>query len=175
MRYFELKQGEQIHNPIQIIWADKKPFSYNPSRKEFEAFPDVQVGYYRYEEDVEIPDVLEGDTYFVGDTVKHVLHMYDETIPFKVAQIYPIGMVEKVVPVYWSFFSMEAECLHESVVILPNGTLQELILDREKIPQADIFKVGGIKVHKVIVTLPVVESLLRRSVYGVSIKEVKVI
>lgn len=53
--------------------------------------------------------------------------------------------------------------------------LRRKILDREKLPKADIFKVGGIKVHKVIVTLPVAESLLRRSIYGMSLKEVKVI
>lgn len=174
MRYFELRQGEQIRHPIKMVWAGKSPFTYNPSKQEFHEFPDILVGYYEYKEEVEMPEVLEGDTYFVGEGVKHVLSMYDETIPFKAVQIYPFGMVEKVVPTYFSFFPTEIPCLHPSAVILPNGELQELILDGNRIPDADIFKVGGIRLHRIIVTLPVAESLLRRSLFGIRLREVTV-
>ncbi len=175
MRYFELRQGQQLRNPIKLQWAQKKLYKYNPTREEFDAFPDMQVGYYDYSEMVEIPDVLESDTFFVESEVKHVLSMYDDTIVFKGAQIYPFGMVENVVPTYWTFYPQEAECLHSSVRILPNGEIEELILDSKKIPQSDVFKVSGISVHRVIVSLPVAESLLRRKPYGISLREVKVI
>lgn len=175
MRYFELRQGERINRPISIVWLVKKPFCYNPSREEFDRFPSMVVGYYEYGEEVQMPDVLEGDTYFVSDDVKHVLAMYDESIEFKGAQIYPSSMDIKIAPLYWCFYPTEADCLHRSVEVFPNGTIREVILDGKKIPQADVFKIGGAKVHRIIVTLPVAESLLRRSIYGIQLNEVKVL
>ena len=174
MRYFELRQGEGISRPMSMVWLKKKPFCYNPSREEFARFPSMLVGYYEYKEETQMPDVFESDTYFVSDEVKHVLAMYDDTIEFKGVQIYPSSMDIKVTPSYWSFYPTEAACLHHSAEVLPNGTIREVILDRSKIPQADIFKISGIKVHRIIVTLPVAESLLRRSIYGIQLNEVKV-
>ena len=175
MRYFELRQGKNVRNPIKLQWAQKNLYKYNPTKEEFDAFPKAKVGYYDYSDMVEIPDVLESDTLFVGEEVKHVLSMYDETIEFKGVQIYPFGMEEDIVPSYWTFYPREAACLHSSAKILPNGELEELILDSKKIPKADVFKVSGISVYRVIVTLPVAESLLRRKPFGISLREVKAI
>lgn len=175
MRYFELRQSEQLCNPIKIIFARDGIYKYNPTKDEFENYPSLHVGYYKYEETVEIPEVLEGVTLFVGDAVKAVLKMYDETIPFKGIDVYPLGMAEKIIPSYWTFFPKESACLHSSVKIMPNGTLEELILDSKTIPDENIFKVAGTKLHRVVVTLPVAESLLRRKMFGISLREVEVI
>lgn len=175
MRYFELRQGEHLRNPIKIQWAKQDVYQYNPTREQFDNFPNIHVGYYDYTDTIEIPEVLEGSTFFVGEEVKHVLKMYDESIPFKGVQVYPFGMLSKIVPTYWTFFPMEADCLHESVEILPNGEMKEMLLDTNKISGVPVFKVAGIRVHRIIVTLPVAESLLRRQLFGISLKEVKVI
>ncbi len=175
MRYFELRQSKAVRNPIKIQWAAEEQYKYNPTREEFDKLPDMCVGYYEYDASVEIPDVLEGDTFFVSDELKKVLQMYDDTITFKGVQVYPFGMVENVVPTYWSFWGKEADCRHQSVVQLPNGDIKELILSADKLPADDIFKVEGLYVHRIIITLPVAESILRRKMYGISLKEVKVI
>ena len=83
-------------------------------------------------------------------------------------------MLSKIVPTYWTFFPMEADCLHESVEILPNGEMKEMLLDTNKIPGVPVFKVAGIRVHRIIITLPVAESLLRRQLFGISLKELPV-
>lgn len=175
MRYFELRQGQHLHNSIKLLWAKKYIYKYNPTKEEFDVFPKMQVGYYDYSDTVEIPDVLESDTLFVSEEVKRVLLMYDETIPFKGIQIYPLGMVEDLVPTYWTFYPKESVCLHISVKALPNGEIEELILDSSKLPREDVFKVADINLHRIIVSLPVAESLLRRKLFGISLKEVKVI
>ena len=175
MRYFELRQGQHVHNSIKLLWAIKDIYKYNPTKDEFDAFPNMQVGYYDYDDRVEIPDVLESDTFFVSDEVKHVLAMYDDELAFKGVQVYPFGMKSDLVPTYWTFFPKEIICLHREVKCLPNGEIEELILDSSKTPKEDIFKVAGIDVHRIIVSLPVAESLLRRKMFGISLKEVKVI
>lgn len=174
MRYFELRQAKYIHNPIKIQLARKGQFKYNMTKEQFEALKDVTVGYYDYDERVEMPDVLEGDTIFVSNELKKVFTMYDDSISYKGLQVYPFGMVENVVPLYWCFYMNSVECLHESVKIYPNGDIEEVILDRSKIPQLDIFKVESTATHRIIVTLAVAESILRRKMYGVSLKEVMV-
>lgn len=174
MRYFELRQAKYIHNPIKIQLARKGQYKYNMTQEQFDALKDVTVGYYEYDECVEMPDVLEGDTFFVSNELKKVFTMYDDTISFKGLQVYPFGMVEKVMPLYWCFYTHNVACLHESVKIYPNGDIEEVILERNKIPPLDIFKIDGTATYRVIVTLPVAESILRRKMYGVSLKEVMV-
>ena len=58
--------------------------------------------------------------------------------------------------------------------IYPNGTLKELILERKFINDEDVFKVKGTLENFIIVSLPVVESILRRKMYGVAFREVRV-
>lgn len=174
MRYFRLCQGAHVRNVMDIQWAVPCPYKSNPTEEEFKDYPDVLVGYYKYSDMVTMPDVLEKSFFFVSDEVKHVLHMYDESIPFKAIHVYPFGMVEDMVPLYWTFYPPKAECLHSSVRIFPNGEPEELILDKRKIPEKDVFGISNICVNRIIVSLPVAESLLRRNMFGISLKEVLV-
>lgn len=64
--------------------------------------------------------------------------------------------------------------MHSDTVKYPNGELQELILDKRKVRGRDIFRVRGMMENKVVVSLAVAESILRRKPYGVSIKKVSV-
>lgn len=174
MRYFQLCEGENVRNGIDIKWAIPCPYKKNPTKEEFDNYPDVLVGYYQYSDMVTMPDVLEKDSFFVSNEIKHVFHMYEDNIPFKAIHVYPFGMVVDTVPVYWVFYPKKVECLHSSVRIFPNGELEKLILDKEKIPKKDIFSISNICMNRVIVSLPVAESLLRRNVFGISLKEVEV-
>ena len=53
--------------------------------------------------------------------------------------------------------------------------LKELVWDKKKIKGLDIFRVAGLLEYKVIVSLPVTESLLRRRLYGIGLQRIKVI
>ena len=67
------------------------------------------------------------------------------------------------------------DCLHESAEKYDNGMLKELVLDKRKLEGFHIFRVAGLLEYKVIITLPVAESLLRRRLYGIGLRKVKVI
>ena len=64
------------------------------------------------------------------------------------------------------------DCLHEDAEFYPDKSIKNLVLDRKKIGDRVIFKVKGIGPAYMIVSLDIVESLLRRNCYGVKFTKV---
>lgn len=173
MNYFQLMQGKELRHVIRLQWLEKQPFSYQISEEEFLKLPKLMVAYYTYGRETEAPEVLEHPAFMVSETIRRVLKMYEEDIPCKAIQVYPTVYEKKTAPVYEIPFIREAACLHPSSRIAPNGSVEELVLDADKLPGREIFRVGGILENRVIISLPVAESILRRNPYGVHIEEVR--
>lgn len=174
MKYFQMKQGSKLKNVIELRWLKKQPFSYQINQEKFEQLAKLQIAYYTCRKEIEIPDVLEHPTFMVSETVKHVMTMYEEETRFKGIQLYPTEYEKKTAPMYWIPCIEEVSCLHDSGRIAPNGTVLELVLDQARLPDLNIFKVGDILENRIIVSLPVTESILRRNPYGVDFEEVKI-
>ena len=96
----------------------------------------------------------------VGVCKSHLLNIRDFSVIAAFVKKLPFEMIE---------------CLHESSKKYTNGTIEELVLERKKIGEKQIFRVTPLLEYKVIISLPVAESLLRRRFYGIGLKRVKVI
>ncbi len=175
MKYYQIKQGREIRYAPKFIWLEQKPFSYNISKQEFGALADAYVAYYDYEDNTELPDILEQPSFMVSETVRYVFQMYmpdaDDTA-FKGIQLYPTIKEKKVSAYYWIPDIPEYICLSSESELRPNGTVKKLVLDSRNIPDADVFKVANILENRVVVSRAVVESIMRRSPYGVEFEEV---
>lgn len=49
MKYYQIKQGGEVHYAPKFIWLEKKPFSYNISKEVFDTLEDTYVAYYDYD------------------------------------------------------------------------------------------------------------------------------
>ncbi len=165
MEYFELSQERAVENPIEVMNLDRNIYTYQMKEKEYEKLETLKVAYYSGREYEEVCDILTEPTFLISD----------KSISFKAIQVFSTAPENKRAPLYWVAKFEMIECLHESSKKYTNGTIEELVLERKKIGEKQIFRVTPLLEYKVIISLPVAESLLRRRFYGIGLKRVKVI
>lgn len=174
--YFLLKTAAtSLFKPIDF---DYKLYQHIMTKEHFEKIPKDKICYYKYSVEVEMPDVMLRPTFMVGSSIYNIVKLYNENIEWKSLQVFPdvLDYVREMVKSYWIPCLPEYKCLHEEAIVLPNGTVDRLILNRSKMRNVDIFRVADARVGEnlVVVSLPLAESINRRNVYGVSIERVEV-
>lgn len=176
MEYFILEQSKAVVNAIKLVMMEPQKYTAEMTHKDFKELESTSVAYAEYERTQEMPDVLKHPTYMISDDLCRVLQMYDDNISFKAVQVFPHRQeyIREASKLYWVYDCISEECMHADTVILPNGAVEELILDKRKIRGRDIFRVRGMMENKIIVSLAVAESLLRRNPYGIRLERVKV-
>lgn len=175
MEYYRLIVNGNMRNPLNVIGLDTNYYKANITKEEFEKVPKGLVTYYDYSVDLELPDYCSKPVVLFSDNLKNTLQIYENDLQGKPIQFFAKQRDINKTFSYWFLWIEQIECLHASCEWNPNGSLKEIILDQSKICQKDVFRIKGIKEDRVIVTLPVVESILRRHMYGIGFEKVKVI
>ncbi len=153
---------------------DPKVYCYKMDQAGFEGLENVQIAYYTHNESSEICDILQKPTFLVSDKIKRLLSLYDGTIAFKAVQLFATVATDKTAPLYWVPCLEILECLHPATTKYDNGFIKQLVLEKAAIEGKAIFRVGGLLEDKVIISLSVAESLLRRGLYGIGLQKVEV-
>lgn len=176
MHLFSIRQSDRVKNPIKIIGYDPQLYHYNMTKDEVSTLPKLAVGYYTDYENVEFPAIIHEPVFMVDNELKKLLKLYEREMIFRGLHVYDDKLDEKNVKMYsyWAVGLASYSCVHPDVKVLPNGSVEKLILYQDKIPQKDVFKVRGIIEERVIVSEAVIESILRRHMYGISIEEVDI-
>lgn len=174
MEYFILKQSSKLVHPIQILELDEAKYGVSMTHQQFRELDSLGIGYFYYKTECEFPDILCSPTMMVSDMIHKVLEMYDSSISFKAVQLFPDKPedVKKVSKTYWIYDCVMEHCLHKDAQIMPNGEIKQVILDRKRMKNRDIFRVAGMLDNKLVISLPVAESILRRCPYGVEFEKV---
>lgn len=175
MEYFRISLSREIKNPIEIKGLDPGYYKHNMNRQDFERLEKMLVTYVEYSEDILIPEVLTRPTFFISEQVKRIFQEHDENISYKGIQLYPEKeeQAEKFSKVYWIPDSPLVECLDREVKVLPNGTVDKLLLSERKAGERNIFRIAGIQENITIVSLKIAEQLIQNKLYGVAIEEVQ--
>ncbi len=174
MEYFELCQSKAVENPLVILKLDKEKYTYRMTEAEFAALDKLKVAWFSGREFEEICDILTEPAFLVSEKLKKSLQIYDKNISFKGVQLFSTAEESKQYPLYWVPFFPRLDCLHEHTKKQDNGMLKSLVLEEKKIRGKCIFRIDGILEYKVVVSLPVAESILRRRPYGVSLQRIEV-
>lgn len=174
MDYFELYQSEKVENAIHIINLDSSQYTYSMKEEDFHALDKLKVAYYSGRDVEELCDILKEPTFLISNDIKRLFELYDSDIEYKGVQLFSTADENPTHPLYWVGKFEMLDCLHKNTKKYGNGMLQELVLDKDKIIGKSIFRVGGLLEYKLIIALPVAESLLRRRFYGIGLRRVKV-
>lgn len=174
MQYFELLQSPKVENPVVLTGLDTDAYCYAMPPERFAALERLNVAYFSGSEREEPCDILIEPTFMVSDELKKLLSMYDKGIAFKGVQALPTVEESILYPLYWVPCFSEIACIHKDSVVYDNGMLSSLILDESKIGKQDVFRLSGCLEYKIIVSMPVAESILRRRFYGIGLKKLEV-
>ncbi len=174
MKFYRLTLSDHVKMPIKAPGLPSDMYLPNITQEGFQAMPEGIVAYYRYSDDVEVPDILMEPTMMVSKDLRSVLSLYNPEIKAKSVKMFAVEEEISLAPEYWVLSIPEVYCLSDEVEVLPNGAVEKLILQRNAIGKEDVFKVEGTLENYVIVSTPVVESILRRKLYGVGFQEVEV-
>jgi len=176
MHLFSIRQSNKVKKPIQITGYDEKKYHYKMSYEECQALPKLAVAYYTEMKDMEYPAIIHTPTFLINDDLKRLLKLYDDELVCKGLHVYDDRLDENHVQMqkYWTLGAKSYPCVHKDVKFYPNGSMEKLILQKDKIPKKDIFRVADIQEERVIVSEAVLESILRRHMYGISFEEIEI-
>ncbi len=168
MKYFELIPDQDMENPIQLFKVDRKIYKNGLSEEEFKEIPPLSVGYFENLPEKELYDVLQEPAFLISDRIKRLIALYEPMMEFKGIQLFPERENDSTMPLFWIPCLIPVDCLSSQTKKYDNGMIKELLLDKRKECKHHIFRVEGILEHKVILSLPLAESMLRRRVSGIA-------
>jgi len=173
-QYFRLCISDKLRHPLEVLGLSSQ-YRNSIKKEDFDALDGAVVAYFSSESHPEISDVMEAPAFLLSDQLKHIFGLYDPQFQGKIIQLFAGEPECKDNYLYWFPYLPAISCLHPAAEKYPNGMLKKLVLDKTEIPlQSHYFKVAGILEHRVIVSLPLAESILRRCPYGIDLQPVEV-
>ncbi len=173
--YFWLKPDSTLSNPIQIfhfaVEGSVTPgMTIDPGK-----IPKHQVAYFEYSPQLEICDMLFQPTLLIEDKVKRLWSLYEPQMKFKGVQVFANDPAIDISPLYWSPMLRTVDCVDAKTKTYPNGMLEHLVVQFRSIQTHQIFRVGGLLEQVIITSLPVAESMLKRTQTGFELVPVELI
>lgn len=172
MRYFMLKQDISLPYCIQFEDFSITKGSYIFTKKDADRINDDMVLFLGGNGDEAAPDFMEHPTHLLSDQYKDLLDAYEDDLIFK-----PVVLLHSEAErqmQYHQILMDEIDAVSETTTYFPDGLFQHLVLDPEKIGHHHIFLLKESKIKHPIISLSIVESLLRRNCVGIEFVEVEV-
>lgn len=172
MRYFTMRQDRGLPYALQLRGFDITSPGHMFTKAEEDKLKDTSILYMAGSGDEAMPDFLQSPVYLVSERIKEILDLYEDGLIFK-----ETIMIHKEAEVQFTYYHIlmdELEALSSSTQYYPNGIEKEIILDREKVKGRNLFLLADSKTKTPIVSLNVVESLLKRHTIGILFEELEV-
>jgi len=174
MKYF-LLQLEKRNNTFPEITT--KSQTINPKlvcKEKFHQIPDTTMLYVKSEKNIVFPEILMEPVFLVSETFMRVMSFYDKGILYKRIGLFD-NKTEKSVGYYLPLLDEKDDCLApESIFDKTGQILIRPVLNEKAVRKSAIFKIGGVTKIHVVVRLDFIESILRRSMAGIQLKELEV-
>jgi len=167
MKYFEMLEDSRIHYRYKIE---------NLEWQETEG-RNIGIGYFTGEEE-DLPDFINYKKLFlVSLELKNVLEMYTDEIGFNLVMLNNIEA--KAQKEYYSVELISVEGLDESSTYNKDNSVKEKVLSYKKLQDYKVFGLKELEPTKfsrphIFVHLDIVESALRRGLWGMSFEEMAV-
>lgn len=171
--YFKLTMSNRVRRPLSIIALPQK-YQRVIQLEAFEQLDQAIVAYFSADAREEVPAILNEPSFLINDELKRLFNLYMPEMKAKMIQLFAGEKDNQESHLYWLPYFEPMKCLHKSTERYPDGSIKNIILDQDFIPETPLFRVGGILEHRIIVEISVAESILRRSPYGIDITPVEV-
>jgi hypothetical protein len=172
MKYFILKQDRNLENSIEIEGFNdsQKAVLLKKDEKKYRDMASVPiVG----NENSVYPDFMQAPTILVSNELHKIFKLYENSIIYKIAVFTNIELKKQ--KVYRLVIPEMLDALDSSTTYFKNGWVDKIVLNKEKVGKYNIFQIkAGVDCY-FIVSLDVVESMLKRNLFtGVKFEEIGV-
>ncbi|MFW6677047.1 hypothetical protein ACOAOT_05235 [Lacrimispora sp. AGF001] len=165
MKYFILTNGDKNPFPHILNWSQTIDVR-KLTRDEYQKIPPFIQLNAKLGMDGIFPDVIVKPFLLLSRSAMEVTALYDRDIPFLFFVLFDTEKGECAS--YYCPVLEEEECL----VKQPGPGQREIVLDREKISGAPLFRVRTGTESAVVIRMDLAESLLEREAIGLKLKEV---
>lgn len=165
MRYFIMKQNTNLLYGIKIKEQVKRSRLLKDSEPSNIFYLDGTGRETR-------PDFIEKPVRMISGFLKKIISLHQAEIHFENA-----ALIHQENSLQYSYVKMELpsiDAISDYTEYYPNQTVKRLILSRKKIGGHKIFLMADSRIPHPVVSLSVVESLLRRKAKGILFEEVEV-
>jgi hypothetical protein len=167
MEYFILTQDSRINGPrLPKELIDLVPRKITTTQKDKQVTEPLAFSLYD-SQDWEYSAIIDRPVYLVNTGVKNILEKYDRNIKSTPVMFNDVEKMKQ--HLYWLTEIRAVDCVAEESVFNPDRTIRKLVLDKKKIRDIPVFRIGNILEEYVVVRLDVAESLLRREFYGIGL------
>lgn len=169
MKYYSMSQDKRIYNVFQLIeFPGKEAIDLDSSFGD--KIKDNTALFTEETENSLYPQMLEAPLTMVEKEIYEIIRMYASDILFKGVSI--INREKQTNKNYYLALLDRLDCLHESSEFHKDHSVSRLILNKNKLNNAHIFKIKGISKNTVVVSMDIVESILRRGCFGICFEEI---
>ncbi len=119
-------------------------------------------------------DVISHPFFLVSETVKQTIEMYDKSILYKQAVLLDAKHEQAVL--YYLPILRRIDCLKSaSRLNRDRSVIHKAVLDKAKIGDEVIFKIGNVGGSHIVIRLDLAESILRRETRGIGLNTVEIV
>ncbi|OOM76179.1 hypothetical protein CLPUN_27920 [Clostridium puniceum] len=172
MKYFILRQDRILENAIEIEGFNnsKKMTLLKVDEDKYRDCTNVPV---KGNENSVYPDLIQAPVLLVSDELHKVFNLYENTIIYKIAVFSDLKLKKQ--KVYRLVLPDLLDALSDNTIYLKNGWVDKIVLDSKKIEDYNIFQIKAGVDYYFIVSLDVVESMLKRNLFvGINFEEIEV-
>ncbi|WP_315069730.1 hypothetical protein [uncultured Clostridium sp.] len=159
MRYFALKQDGNLINSIEFEDFNNSQKTTLLKRDE-KTFKESTSIFIKGNKDSIYPDYFQAPVLMVSDELHKIFRMHENTIIYKIVVFSNLKLQTQ--KVYRLVLPDIIDGLSDKTTYLKNGWIDKLILDAKKIGEYNIFQVKAGVDYYFIVSLDVLESMLKR-------------
>lgn len=172
MRYFLLEQDKGYTDiPRPLNWFDV--LAPGKAMESLKNMPEREIFRIESGKETFFLDLFTDPVVLASVKAKECIEMYEPNMTFK--EVVLLDRKQGISKQYFVPFFTELDCLSKETEFTNwNYDLKKAVLDGEKLRDKVIFTVKGPQKLNIVIRLDAVESLLRRSVKGLMLKELEV-
>lgn len=165
MDYFEIKQDRTVIHAPELSGV-KRGWRERTKLKE-----KATILYLKNKREPEFIDVIDTPLLLFSDRLRETFLFYEPELTGHCVLL--LGEGGKTQQLYWDLDLPECDCLSDKSKYYPDGVLEQMVFDREKIGKYGMFVFRNQLRTICIIRLDVAESLLRRNLYGFTLTPVE--
>lgn len=173
MKFYVLKQDRNLENAIKIEGFNnsEKMTLLKADEEKYKDSTNIPVS---GNENSIYPDLIQAPVLLISDELHKLFKLYENTIVYKIAVFSDLKRNKQ--KVYRLVLPELVEALSDKAVFFKNGWIDKIVLDAGKICDYNIFQIKAGVDYYFIVSLDVVESMLKRGLFvGIKFEEVEVV
>jgi len=171
MDFYVISQDLRVVNSVEPVKAHQMFDMETIRRGRFKDLDDLPVQLYIKERaENDYVDFIEKPIPLISDKLKRVFDMYHKDIFYKPVVLADVKNMKQ--SLYWLAVPKAIECLSDQSEFKLDGAVKKLVIDERKASLNKIFSITGLLEYIVIVNQDVAESILRRDLYGITLKKI---